>query len=140
MTQGKAKIVLMGVVGVQLAKKNIEAQIKQVKIKEIFMFFHLNHGNYGKLLLIHTYEYEEIRTKNPFDDILDFLFDLKHFKMNTYCVKRSNRLRLKIHNQSFILITNPLEGFSITIQTVFTFVIIFNYFISIISTSLVKTR
>jgi hypothetical protein len=31
----------MGVVRVQLAKKSIEAQIKQVKIKEMFMFFHL---------------------------------------------------------------------------------------------------
>jgi hypothetical protein len=41
MTQGKAKIVLMGVVRVQLAKKNIKVQIKQVKIKEISMFFHL---------------------------------------------------------------------------------------------------
>jgi hypothetical protein len=41
MTQGKARIVLMGVVRIQLAKTSIKEQIKQVKIKEIFMFFQL---------------------------------------------------------------------------------------------------
>jgi len=45
---------------------------KTIKIGEIFMFYHLNHGNCGKLLYYHSYECQRIHTKNQFDEILNF--------------------------------------------------------------------
>jgi hypothetical protein len=36
------------------------------------MFYHLNHGNHGKLFLSHSYECQEIQTKNPFNKFLSF--------------------------------------------------------------------
>jgi hypothetical protein len=40
-----------------------------------------NHGNYDKLLLIHSYE---CQIKNLLDEILGLNFDLEHLKVNTY--------------------------------------------------------
>jgi hypothetical protein len=61
---------------------------KTNQIKQIFMFWHLKlcHGN---LLLNHSNECKGIQTKSLFDEILCLNFDLKHLKMNTYFVKRS---------------------------------------------------
>jgi hypothetical protein len=48
-----------------------------------------NHGNYGKLLLIHSYECQGIQIKNLFDEILSLGFDLEHLKVNTYHIRRN---------------------------------------------------
>jgi hypothetical protein len=40
-----------------------------------------SHGNHAKSLLFHSYEYQEIQTKNPFDEILSLSFDLGPLKV-----------------------------------------------------------
>jgi len=53
---------------------------KIIKIGGIFMFYHLNHGNHGKLFHYHSYERQGIHTKNPFDKILSLNFNLRPLK------------------------------------------------------------
>jgi hypothetical protein len=53
----------------------------QIKDKTIQSY---RNGNYGKLLLIHSYECQRIQIKNLFDEILGLGFDLEHLKVNTY--------------------------------------------------------
>jgi hypothetical protein len=78
----------LGAFIIQWTKKGVELLIKPIKIKEIFMFWHLKPWN-GNLLLIHSNECKGIQTKSLFDEILCLNFDLRHLKMNKYCAKRS---------------------------------------------------
>jgi len=55
----------LGVITIQWAKKDVKLKTKLFKVTEIFMFCQ-NHGNYGKLLLIHSYECQRIQIKNLF--------------------------------------------------------------------------
>ncbi len=70
----------LGVITIQWAKKDVKLKTKLFKVIEIFMFCQ-NHGNYDKLLLIHSYE---CQIKNLLDEILGLNFDLEHLKVNTY--------------------------------------------------------
>jgi hypothetical protein len=42
-----------------------------------------------QVLFFHSYECQRIQTKNPFNKILRFNFDLGPLKMNTYCIRRN---------------------------------------------------
>jgi len=45
-----------------------------------FTFYHLKHANYGKFFLFHSYECQEIQTKNPFDKNFKVKFWLRTFE------------------------------------------------------------
>ncbi len=75
---------LVGVVAIKRAKKDVKWALKIEKIEEIFMFYHLTPWQSWKLFLFHSYECQGIQTKNPFDKILSFNFDLGPLKVNTY--------------------------------------------------------
>jgi hypothetical protein len=48
---------------------------KKIKIRQIFMFYHLKPWKSWKLFF-HSYECQGIQTKNPFDETLGLSFDL----------------------------------------------------------------
>jgi hypothetical protein len=59
---------------------------KQSKLDTYLCSAIKNHGNHAKFFF-HSYEYQGIQTKNPFDEILSLNFDLRLLKVNTYGIK-----------------------------------------------------
>jgi hypothetical protein len=53
----------MGAVIVKQAKKDVKWTLKTIKNEEIFMVYHLNYDNHGKLVLLHSYECQGIQIK-----------------------------------------------------------------------------
>jgi hypothetical protein len=53
------------------------------------MFYLLKPWQSWQVVVIHSYEYQGIQTKNLFNKILSFNFNLRPLKVNTYCVKRN---------------------------------------------------
>jgi hypothetical protein len=52
-------------------------------------------------LYFHSYECQGIKTKNPFDKILNLSFDLEPLKVNTYGVKYESILQRTIKKDSY---------------------------------------
>jgi len=54
------------------------------------MFYHLKPWQSWQVVpSSHSYECQNIQTKNPFDEILSLSFNLRPLKVNTYCIKRN---------------------------------------------------
>jgi hypothetical protein len=58
---------------------------------QMFIFFITiwNHNNHGKLIFFPSYECQRTSSKNSFDPILNFGFNLGHLKMYIYCMKKN---------------------------------------------------
>jgi len=59
----------MGVITIQQAKKRHWIAQKKSKLSKYLCFAIRSHGNHGKLLFFHSYEYQGIQIKNLFDEI-----------------------------------------------------------------------
>jgi hypothetical protein len=54
------------------------------------------------LLFFHSYKYQGIQTKNPFDKILSLSFDLEPLKVNTYGIRHESILQRTIKRTHII--------------------------------------
>jgi hypothetical protein len=55
--------------------------------KNIYVLLFKTMAIMAKLVFAHSYEYQGIQIKNPFDKILSLNFDLGPLKVNTCCVR-----------------------------------------------------
>jgi hypothetical protein len=55
-------------------KRVLDCKKKVSKLSKYLCFVIRSHGNHGKLLFFHSYEYQGIQIKNLFDEILNFKF------------------------------------------------------------------
>jgi hypothetical protein len=67
--------------GCRITKKNSQNWI------HIYVFPFKAMAIMASFLFFHSYEYQGIQTKSPFDEVVSLNFDLGHLKVNTYGIK-----------------------------------------------------